>query len=217
MGDLVPPRSVCRRAAVLLLACASCAGDGGSSQDIPGLVTVSTSAPWSSSCTGPSGTEGIIFHDAEVEPVLAVDPTDPKHMIGAWQQDRWSNGGSNGVVSAVTFDGGHIWQSTLAKFSQCSGGTYQRATDPWVSIGPTSTAFLIAYAYDQTRVNRAMLVSRSSNHGLTWDEPKALQHDSGPDFAGFIMDNETITADPLDPKYAYAVWDRLLVTTPDDP
>src|SRR5436309_1924670 len=108
MGDLVPPRSVCARAALLLLVCAACAGDDETpSPSIPGLVTVSTNAPWASSCTGPAGRGGVVFHDAEVEPSVAIDPTDPKHLIGAWQQDRWSNGGSNGVVSAVTFDGGH--------------------------------------------------------------------------------------------------------------
>jgi hypothetical protein len=148
----------------------------------------------------------MIFHDAEVEPSLAIDPTDSKHMIGAWQQDRWSNGGSNGVVSAVTFDGGHTWQTTMAKFSQCSNGTYQRATDPWVTIGPTGTPFLIAYVYDQDKPNRAMLVSRSTDRGLTWGEPKTLQHDTD---RNLVMDKETITADPLDARYVYAVWDRL--------
>ena len=151
-----------------------------------------------------------MFHDAEVEPSVAVDPKDPKHLIGAWQQDRWSNGGSNGVVSAVTFDGGHTWKLTTAKFSQCSNGTYQRATDPWVSIGPTGTPFLIAYAYDQNRVNRAMLVSRSTDRGLTWEEPTTLQHDIDPNL---IMDKETLTADPLNAQYAYAVWDRLTGAT----
>src|SRR5881409_3788718 len=77
-------------------------------QSIPGLVAVSGKAVWNSSCTGPAGS-GEIFLNAEVEPSLAVDPTDPNHLIGAWQQDRWSNGGANGIVSAVSFDGGHTW------------------------------------------------------------------------------------------------------------
>jgi len=207
---------VCARAALLLLVCAACAGDDETpSPSIPGLVTVSTNAPWASSCTGPAGRGGVVFHDAEVEPSVAIDPTDPKHLIGAWQQDRWSNGGSNGVVSAVTFDGGHTWQRTTPRFTRCSGGTYQRGTDPWVTIGPTGTAFVIVYAYDQDNVNRAMLVSRSTDRGLTWDEPKTLQHDVDPTL---VMDKETVTADPLDAKYAYAVWDRLTgFTDPSNP
>jgi hypothetical protein len=180
-----------------------------------GLVAVSCEAPWASSCTGPTGQTGAVFHHAEVEPAVAVDPTDPKHIIGVWQQDRWSNGGSNGVVSAVTFDGGHTWKRTTARFTSCSGGTYQRGTDPWVTIGPTGTAYVIVYVYDQTRVNRAMLVSRSTDRGLTWGEPKTLQHDTDPNL---VMDKETITADPLDAQYAYAVWDRLTgFTDPTNP
>src|SRR5437763_16444183 len=180
MGGLVPPRSVCARAAALLLACVSCAGEETPSQSIPGLVAVSANAPWSGSCTGPTGRGGVVFHDAEVEPSIAIDPSDAKHLIGAWQQDRWSNGGANGVVSAVTFDGGHTWKQTTAKFTLCSGGSYQRGTDPWVSIGPSGTAFLIVYAFDQDKVNRAMLVSRSNDRGLSWEEPKPLQHDTDP-------------------------------------
>src|SRR2546426_5142419 len=131
MGDLVPPRSVCARAALLLLACASCfGGDEGASQGvggaIPGLITVSGNAPWGSSCTGPAGRGGVVFHDAEVEPSVAIDPTDPKHLIGVWQQDRWSNGGSNGGVSALTFHGGPTRPRATPPFTPCSVRTHPR-------------------------------------------------------------------------------------------
>ena len=148
-----------RGAAALLLAFTACAGEE-PSQSIPGLIAVSGKAPWNSSCTGPAGS-GEIFLNSEVEPSVAVDPTDPMHLIGAWQQDRWSNGAANGIVSAVTFDGGHTWSVKVAPFTRCSGGAYQRATDPWVSIAPDGTAYQITYAFDWDRVNRAMLVSRS--------------------------------------------------------
>jgi hypothetical protein len=196
-----------RRAAALLLALIACAGEE-PSQTIPGLVAVSGKAPWSGSCTGPAG-GGQISLNAEVEPSVAADPTDPRHLIGAWQQDRWSNGGANGVVSAVTFDGGHTWAIKTVPFTRCSGGTYQRATDPWVSIAPDGTAYQIAYAFDGS-FSRAMLVSRSTDRGVTWGNPITLQHDTDPDF---IMDKETVTADPLDANLAYAVWDRLTGAT----
>jgi hypothetical protein len=196
-----------RGAAVLLLAFTACAGEE-PARSIPGLIAVSGKAPWNSSCTGPAGS-GEIFLNAEVEPSLAVDPTDPQHLIGAWQQDRWSNGGSNGIVSAVTFDGGHTWEMKTVPFTRCSGGSYLRASDPWVSIAPDGTAYQIAYAFDGS-LNRAMLVSRSTDRGLTWSAPIALQHDTDPNF---VMDKETVTADPLDASFAYAVWNRLTGTT----
>jgi hypothetical protein len=192
---------------MLLLALTACAGEE-SSQSIPGLIAVSVKAAWNSSCTGPAGS-GEIFLNAQVEPSLAVDPTDPGHLIGAWQQDRWSNGGSNGIVSAVSFDGGHTWAPKTVPFTRCSGGSYLRASDPWVSIAPDGTAYQIAYAFDGA-LNRAMLVSRSTDRGLTWSSPIALQHDTDPNF---VMDKETVTADPLDASFAYAVWNRLTGTT----
>ena len=194
-----------------MLCCAACADDTpGPVGTFPGLVAVSTSAPWSSSCAGPAGNSGHVFRNAEVEPAVAIDPGDPNHLIGVWQQDRWSNGGANGTSSAASFDGGHTWTLSNARFTHCTGGSFQRASDPWVSISPDGTAYQIAFGFDQDQVNRAMLVSRSLDGGRTWQAPVTLQHDTDPDFA---MDKETLTADPLDSAFAYAVWDRLTGAT----
>ena len=38
------------------------------------------------------------YPDAEVEPYVAVDPTNPRHLIGSVQQDRWNDGGANGLT-----------------------------------------------------------------------------------------------------------------------
>src|SRR5262245_50551372 len=47
----------------------------------------------------PGNQMGTFFPDTQVEPRLAVDPTNPSHMVAAWQQERWDNGGSFGIVS----------------------------------------------------------------------------------------------------------------------
>jgi hypothetical protein len=36
---------------------------------------------------------------------VAVDPTDPNNIAGNWQQDRWSNGGSHGLVASASTNG----------------------------------------------------------------------------------------------------------------
>src|SRR4029453_11475748 len=96
-----------------------------------------------------SGQAGTNFLDSEVEPWVDVNPTDPKNVIAVWQEDRWSNGGARGLVTAVTHDGGQTWSTTFAHFSTCSGGTaanggnYERASDPWVSFAPTGDAYQI--------------------------------------------------------------------------
>ena len=42
------------------------------------------------------------YLNSEVEPQVAIDPTDPSHLVGAWQQDRWSNGGAHGLVAGYS-------------------------------------------------------------------------------------------------------------------
>ena len=52
----------------------------------------------------------------------------------------------------------------------------------------------------------AMVVHRSTDGGLTWSNPIELIRDIDP---RFFNDKNTITADPTNSSYVYAVWDRL--------
>ena len=70
-------------------------------------------------CALPLG-GGTFFPNAEVEPSFAVDPSDGAHLIGAWQQDRYSNGGARSILSNVSFDAA-AEQTPQAK-PQCIGG-----------------------------------------------------------------------------------------------
>jgi hypothetical protein len=73
------------------------------------LVQVSGASPIAA-CDGDDGNiGGTEFVNSEVEPFLAVDPSNPNVLIGAWQQDRWSNGGSEGNVTATSTNGGAGW------------------------------------------------------------------------------------------------------------
>jgi hypothetical protein len=174
------------------------------------LVRVSGHSPFGSSCIGTQ--RGMNFGSVEVEPSVAVDPTNPEHLVGVWQQDRWSNGGSNGIGAAASFDGGATWKLSTPRFGRCGGGTaasgadYDRATDPWVTIAADGTVFQVALVFDSTSPRNAVLASRSSDGGLTWSDPTVLRVDNDPDV---FNDKDAITADPTDPGRVYAVWDRL--------
>jgi hypothetical protein len=168
------------------------------------LIRVSGDSPFDAACT--TGQRGANGRGHEVEPWLAIDPNDPLHLIGVWQQDRWSSGGAAGLVTGTSFDGGATWTHSLPHFSRCAGGNFQRATDPWVSFGPDGTAHQIALAFDNTTPRHAILASRSTDGGLSWTEPATLRFDDDPDV---FNDKESITADPTDPRYVYAVWDRI--------
>ncbi|MGE5186659.1 MAG: sialidase family protein [Acidobacteriota bacterium] len=178
------------------------------------LVEVSGASPYADSCNG-AAQPGTSYPGLELEPSLAIDPGDPGHLVAAWQQDRWSNGGANGLGTAVSFDGGVTWRRSLPKFSHCAGGDYQRASDPWVSIAADGTPYAISISFDATTDRSAVLAASSRDGGATWDEPIALLADDDPDV---FNDKESITADPHDAGRAYAVWDRLTgLSHPMDP
>jgi len=177
----------------------------------------STASPFTAGCDGQAAS-GTLYVDAEVEPTYATSPLDSRIAIGAWQQDRWSNGSSRGIVAASTTDGGSTWTRRSLPFSRCGGGTagnggdYARSTDPWLTIAPNGVAYLMALSttggtFASGSVN-AMLVSRSLDSGRSWSAPLTLIRDG----ANAFNDKNAITADPGNAALAYAVWDRL---TPD--
>ncbi len=186
------------------------------------LVQVSGASPLAA-CTADdvAGQSGTVYIGSEVEPWIDVNPANPANMIGVWQQDRWSNGGSRGNVAGVTMNGGASWTIVNGlKTSLCTGGTaangggYQRATDPWVTFGPTGIAYQLSLSFNDVAppfttfdFDHALLASRSTNGGLTWSDPVAVIRDTAPTV---FNDKQTITADPTDANYVYAVWDRLV-------
>ena len=177
--------------------------------------TLSGLSPFPASCSMPTGVAHV---NAEVEPSLAVNPSNAGHLVALWQQDRWSNGSARGLVAAASFDGGATWTTRPMAFSRCGGGNaanggdFDRATDPWVSIGPDGTVWAMSLSTTggsfATGSANAMLVARSTDGGLTWGPAAPLITDTAP----YFNDKNTITADPADARYAYAVWDRLLNT-----
>ncbi len=202
---------------ILLTACGG--GDSGPPMD-PAVVPVTTgltkvsaaSSPYTAGCDG-NATPGTSYLNAEVEPSVAINPANAQNLFGTWQQDRWSNGGAHGLAGAVSFDGGATWSPRFTTFSRCSGGSfgnagdYERSTDPWVSFSPDGTAYWMALSFSDTSPSstNAMRVARSTDGGNSWATPITLLLD-GP---AFFNDKNSLTADPLDSHYVYAVWDRL--------
>jgi hypothetical protein len=171
------------------------------------LIEVSTTNLFAACAAGTPG----FVPNSEVEPCLAVNPLNPDHLIGVWQQDRFSDGGSRGNVVGVSTNGGATWHlRPLTGLVLCDDGEFQRATDPWISFAPDGTAHLIALALDaDTNLGfgrNAMLACRSVDGGFTWSAPVTLIETN---HLAVFNDKETITADPTDPNLVYAVWDRI--------
>jgi hypothetical protein len=178
------------------------------------LQNISVSSPFAGcDISGQSGTN---FLNSEVEPWVEVNPTNPNNAIATWQQDRWSNGGARGLLTAYTMDGGATWGTTFAHFSTCSGGTaanggnYERASDPWVTFSPNGVAYQISLSVNLfSDPATAILVSKSTDGGATWSEPITVIRDPSGEAPFLFNDKESITADPNDSRFVYAIWDRL--------
>ena len=160
-------------------------------------------------CTADAGSVGTNYPNTEVEPWLDVNPINPKNLVAVWQQDRWSNGGSRGLVAGVSRNGGKSWrQVVIPGLSACSGSDrYVRASDPWVSFAPNGDLYHLSLSttggitFDAGFPDSGMLVSRSTDGGLHWSAPIPLIEDQGPNI---LNDKQSITADPHDPRFVYA-------------
>jgi hypothetical protein len=156
------------------------------------------------------------YLNTEVEPFVAVNPTNHDNIIGVYQQDRWTDGGSKGLVASRSFDGGASWAQNFGEFSQCSEkasttytSPFPRATDPWVSFDSAGKAYQISLGIvSASGIFSGVEVSTSANGGATWGDPVRLITDNDPIF---FNDKQSITADPrasVGAGKAYATWIR---------
>lgn len=178
--------------------------------------------PISNACLFPQevfGANTIIHVGSAVEPTLAVNPADSTKIVACWQQDRISNGGALDAGIAYSIDSGATWNRTTVPFQKCQGGINQRVSDVWLSYASDgSKLYLCALVFnatlDPTAGNQqGVVVTTSTDNGANWSDPvyiassvSAIDEPSG---AFPTDDKNSITADPNDPNFAYAVWDRF--------
>ncbi len=155
----------------------------------------------------------VLYPATEIEPWVAADPSHPGRLIAGWQQDRWNDGGARGLLAGVSDDGGASWKTVRSgRVAKCEGGPWTRESDPWVDIGPGGVAYFIHLPFENNLPNggsgpNAVSVTRSTNGGRTWEAPVTLVRETDPQAT---TDKESVTADPTNPSYAYAVWDLFI-------
>jgi BNR repeat-like domain len=170
------------------------------------------------SCQNSPGQAGTNYPGTQVEPWIAVDPSNNSNAITVWQQDRWSNGAANGLLSAYSTNGGLSWTTPAIAdqpgFDSCTGGSgvtggFNRASDAWVTVAPNGDDYFMALQADIgiTAANSGMAVSKSTDHGATWSTPISLKFDTSPTV---LNDKNSITADRVNSNDVYAIWDRLV-------
>lgn len=191
-------------ASVVALALVAAAGAAGP------VVLASPGASPFATCTADNAAAQIaagstLYPNSEIEPRSARFGST---IVGEYQQDRWSDGGARGLVTSVSHDNGVVgsWHRVVVPgITKCSGGNYDRASDPWVSFAPNGDLYAISLSFDYFDTHNAIIVSKSTDLGEHWGPPIELTAD---DTNG--LDKESITADPSQPGYVYATWDRLV-------
>lgn len=188
----------------------------------------STESPVHISCSSEkSGIVRIIFingganyRNTETETHLSINPANSNNLVAAYHQDRWSNGSANEIGISYTFNGGASWEQTVVPLVDCLGGKFDRLSDPWIDHASDGSAYLhvLWTGRDGEQSQGGMLVTKSVNGGMTWSDPiiqvdfnyPAVQAINPHALNGSkLHDKNSLTVDPNDDNFIYAVWDRL--------
>jgi hypothetical protein len=163
----------------------------------------------------PPDGSGVNFANSEVEPWLDVNPANQSNLATFYQQDRYSNGGSKSNAMGVSFNAGATWtQVAVPQNTRCSdGGEFERASDPWTSFSPNGVLHSMSLVTDPDPPSggfgdNGMVANRSFDGGLTWEASKQLITDRD---RRHLNDKNSLTADPNNSAFVYAVWDRLQI------
>src|SRR5262249_61057291 len=84
------------------------------------LSRASAASPFANCVIEPLPGE-VNYLNAEVEPMVAVNPRNQSNVIGVWQQDRWRFGGGRGVLAGGSPDGGGTPGRALTHFLPAPG------------------------------------------------------------------------------------------------
>ncbi len=161
-------------------------------------------------------------HQTEVEPdTYAFGST----LVTAFQAGRfYSGGGSSNIGWATSTDQGTTWKhGFLSGITVYAGGMYNRASDPAVAYDAAHNSWLISSlalsVKNGTVIGVAVLISRSTDGGLTWGKPIVVAAAGSNDY----LDKEWVVCDETvnSPYYGhcYVEWDnrnlnsRILMST----
>src|SRR5436190_24154993 len=112
-------------------------------------------------------------HKTEVEPdTLSSGST----IVSAFQVGRFFNGGASNIGFATSTDGGSNFTPGFLPSSTVfatPAGVYPRASDPSVAFDPKHNVWIISWLGIKNPATGPVdvLVSRSTNGGLTWGKP----------------------------------------------
>jgi hypothetical protein len=148
------------------------------------------------------------FHRTQVEPdTFSFGAT----IISAFQSGRFYDGGASDIGFSTSTNSGATWTDGFLPGTTVFStppGPYARISDPSVAYDAADGVWMITgLAIDSNVVGKAVLVSRSTDGGLTWDNPVTVALAGGFSF----FDKEWIACDNTasSPNFGncYVEWD----------
>jgi len=133
--------------------------------------------------------------DEAEEPYIAVNPVHPNNIVAAWIQGPFQD-----IIAAASFDGGETWQQVPLPVTVCAGGPFLAAGDVWLSFAPNGVLHGIVVA-GNSGSSLVQEIMKSTDGGLHW-AASVLPGSSDPP-----PDHPSLTADPTNPAFVYAIWD----------
>ncbi len=143
-------------------------------------------------------------------------------LVAAFQTGRISPGGSTDIGWATSTDGGSTWtHGFLPGLTKGDGGgPYDAASDPAVAFDAKHGVWMIAsLPISNTAQTPAVVVSRSTDGGFTWDKPVSVDPTASSSDKNWIVCDSTATS----PHYGncYMEWDdpnsgEILMSTSSD-
>lgn len=148
--------------------------------------------------------------ETEAEVSLAADPANEAHLVAGYQEDRFENGGARALTFAVSSDGGRHWgEGLLPALTRLTGGSFERASDPWVAFGTGTRVHYATIAFNETNPDNEVTLSTSEDGGQSWGAPVVVHVNHSRDFD----DKEAVVADlatnsPYQGRI-YVAWDTV--------
>jgi BNR repeat-like domain len=155
-------------------------------------------------------------HKTQVEPdSFAYGNT----IVATFQTGRFFDGGASNIGWATSTDAGVHWTTGMLPGTTIfQGGPYPRISDPAVAYDPMHNVWMIStLAVDEPVFGAAVLASRSTDGGLTWQPPVTTFASTGT-----FLDKNWIACDTwaqsLFYGHCYQEWDdsRMTMSTSTD-
>jgi BNR repeat-like domain len=145
-------------------------------------------------------------HATEVEPHMLANGTT---LVAAFQTGRIAPGGATAIGWATSTDGGNSWAHGFLPglTTGNGGGPYNAASDPAVAYDAKHGVWMIAsLPISNSSTTPAVVVSRSTDGGFTWDNPVNVGPKVASSDKNWIVCDSTSTS----PFYGncYVEWDN---------